>query len=562
MSVIGRSAAISFTAVVVAAGFFHARAAEVPDALNYQGVLRDASDAPADGPHEMVFRFWTAPEGGEELLRDRHEAAGSGAVIVTRGLFSVELGEGVVEDGAGDGDYTSLADVFRAHRDVWLEVQIGDETLAPRTPVAAAAYAFNAAHLGGRRADEFLDGCDANQFKLGRLVVGAASGTTLDFGVEGYGSNGGGHFEDTNGSGFAQVGYGNFGIRAEGNFAGGYFKDLDGSAFGYAGYNNFGFRGVGSTAGGYFSDLETDSFAYVGYGRYGAYAVGLTGAYFASTGSGYSFIGHENHGVMAYGDSGGGYFRDLDSQAEATVAKNTYKILGTGAVSFVQNYPESKERVIVYHAPESSEVSVYTRGRARLEKGRAVVELDETFAWVTNPDLGLTAHLTPRGASCTLHVEDVSSEVLTVATDDPACDTIELDYMVWGLRIGFEDLTPVQPKTRDAPIPSMTRHRTLGAQDASLRGFTARKRFEAIESELRGVDAASLDTSRARALLARIGEAGAGDDGSAEAPRPAADRTAERPHEADTLAPAVERGGDVAESRLAVASGRAGGGAT
>lgn len=264
MSVIGRSAAISFTAVVVAAGFFHARAAEVPDALNYQGVLRDASDAPADGPHEMVFRFWTAPEGGEELLRDRHEAAGSGAVIVTRGLFSVELGEGVVEDGAGDGDYTSLADVFRAHRDVWLEVQIGDETLAPRTPVAAAAYAFNAAHLGGRRADEFLDGCDANQFKLGRLVVGAASGTTLDFGVEGYGSNGGGHFEDTNGSGFAQVGYGNFGIRAEGNFAGGYFKDLDGSAFGYAGYNNFGFRGVGSTAGGYFSDFETFAVEHVG----------------------------------------------------------------------------------------------------------------------------------------------------------------------------------------------------------------------------------------------------------------------------------------------------------
>ena len=38
-----------------------------------------------------------------------------------------------------------------------------------------------------------------------------------------------------------------------------------------------------------------------------------------------------------------------------------------------------------------------TRGSARLTNGEAHVVLGGTFALVANPDLGLTAHLTPRG---------------------------------------------------------------------------------------------------------------------------------------------------------------------
>ena len=42
-------------------------------------------------------------------------------------------------------------------------------------------------------------------------------------------------------------------------------------------------------------------------------------------------------------------------------------------------------------------MAVYTRGSARLEDGRAVVELDPTFEWVANPDLGLTLADSVRG---------------------------------------------------------------------------------------------------------------------------------------------------------------------
>ena len=52
-------------------------AAEPPDLVNYQGVLRAADDAPLDGVHDMIFRFFSAEIGGDEILIDSHTFAGS-----------------------------------------------------------------------------------------------------------------------------------------------------------------------------------------------------------------------------------------------------------------------------------------------------------------------------------------------------------------------------------------------------------------------------------------------------------------------------------------------------
>ena len=41
-----------------------------PEYLNYQGVLRDAADAPLGGNYDMVFRFFDAASVGNELLVD------------------------------------------------------------------------------------------------------------------------------------------------------------------------------------------------------------------------------------------------------------------------------------------------------------------------------------------------------------------------------------------------------------------------------------------------------------------------------------------------------------
>ena len=39
-----------------------------PDAINYQGVLRDPADKPLNGTYAMVFRFFSADTGGDAVL--------------------------------------------------------------------------------------------------------------------------------------------------------------------------------------------------------------------------------------------------------------------------------------------------------------------------------------------------------------------------------------------------------------------------------------------------------------------------------------------------------------
>ena len=72
-----------------------ALAAQPPDLINYQGVLRDSQGNALSGSYPMVFRFFSAETGGDEILVNTHAA-----VSVTDGLFSVALG-GLV---AGGGD--------------------------------------------------------------------------------------------------------------------------------------------------------------------------------------------------------------------------------------------------------------------------------------------------------------------------------------------------------------------------------------------------------------------------------------------------------------------------
>ena len=141
-------------AVITLASTGIVSAADPPERINYQGVLRNDADEPLDGTFAMVFRFFDAPTGGNEISVDAH-----GAVNVSGGLFNVELGSGTVTDGSGPGTFTTLADVFGRHNDLYLEVEVNGETLSPRTPVAAAGYALNARRIRGVElvSDDSLD---------------------------------------------------------------------------------------------------------------------------------------------------------------------------------------------------------------------------------------------------------------------------------------------------------------------------------------------------------------------------------------------------------------------
>ncbi|HET9299465.1 MAG TPA: hypothetical protein VFO11_05930, partial [Candidatus Polarisedimenticolaceae bacterium] len=435
--------------LLLAACALPAAAATPPTRISYQGVLRNPAGTPLGGSFDMIFRLWSAASGGDEILLDRHLAANGLAVTVTGGLFTVEIGAGLVHDGAGPGTFLTLADVFRQVGDVWLEVQVGSEVLSPRTRLASAPYAMNATTLEGRNATEFLDTTATAQVKTGRVTFNNSG--NADFGVWGRGGLGGGVFEADDGSS-AVVGKFAYGIDARGTSVGGTFATLTGSGQVDLALPDVGVEAFGAQWAGFFGDSNSSGEVYLGAGDYGVQSFGSSaGAYIADLeNSGIAFVGTGDRGIWAKGNFAGGTFSHPDNVTYwADVSTPTRKIIGTGTVSFVQNHPYEKDKVVVYAAPEGDEVAVYTRGTARLEGGVARVELEPSFAWVANPDLGLTAHLTPR-SDATLYVESVSSRTLAVRARSGSDPDAAFDYLVYGLRVGFEDLPPVLPKEREA----------------------------------------------------------------------------------------------------------------
>jgi hypothetical protein len=446
-------------------------AAIPPDLVNYQGVLRGSNDKPLDGTFDMIFSFHDADTAGNPILLDAHDAAHGHAVVVTGGLFSVQLGSGALSDGSGPGTYTSLEEVFRDHSAVYLEVQVGAETLSPRTRVVSAAYALNATHaqtaeqLSGSASGFYLNTSSTPQTKSGSLQVSTS--------VPGTPALTAGHGGGSSGVTLARDGGG---INSQGADYGGFFADTDFTSYAYSAFGGYGIYAKGDLSAGYFYD-------------------GSVGA------SGVAILGYADQGVLGYGNFAGGFFDDTDSSAWVRAGYSTYKVQGSGSVSFVQNHPYEADKVIVYAAPEGDEVAVYTRGTAQLVAGQARVPLGETFALVADPDIGLTAYVTPVDEAVPLAVVDKSTSEIVVR--GPAGSRATFDYIVWGLRIGFDEQSIVQPKRTESPIPAMHDHETMYAENADLRRFNALERFRSARPH--GKSAEALDRARGRQLRDAIG---------------------------------------------------------
>lgn len=175
---------------------------------------------------------------------------------------------------------------------------------------------------------------------------------------------------------------------------------------------------------------------------------------------------------------------------------------GSGAKSFVQNHPADPSREIVYTALEGDEAGTYTRGTARLAGGVARVRLGETFAWVTNPDVGITVHLTPRSPGASLWVESATAAELVVRAAEGSAPDALFDFMVMGLRLGFEERSPVRPRTADSRVPSPASYEAFYAARPELRSGNPASRFRAME---RAAGLPSRDSGLAESLVAAIG---------------------------------------------------------
>jgi len=329
----------------------------------------------------------------------------------------------------------------------------------------------------------------------------------LGAGILAYGDAAAGYFENSLDGSVARIAQLTRGIEAAGSRAGGYFSNLTESGEAYLGFGGWGIGGYGDHAGGRFEDTDSGSTAWMVPGDHGLYAYGNTmGARLEDADhSGYAFVAYGDRGILAKGTFAGGTFSHPDDVTYwADVARirdtTTYKIRGTGAVSFAQNHPEETDRLVVYAAPEGDEVAVHTRGSARLVGGEARVLLGETFSMVANPDIGLTAHLTARDEAAPLAVAGLTTSELIVR--GPVGSDASFDYLVYGLRVGFEEHCPADVKDREAFLPPREAAGAFYTVNPELRRLNALERFLAMRTALGG--SGESDLSRTEALIAAI----------------------------------------------------------
>lgn len=167
---------------------------------------------------------------------------------------------------------------------------------------------------------------------------------------------------------------------------------------------------------------------------------------------------------------------------------DVFGVFTAGSKNFVQNHPYDEGLEIVYTTLEGPEAATFTRGSARLRDGVARVPLNESFAWVTHPDLGLTVSLTPRGAWADLFVEKVSTGELVVRAAPGSPPDAAFDYLVLGLRVGLEEAPAVRPRHRDARLPDPANLRASISGRPELARFTPLARYRAAAGEAFGVE--------------------------------------------------------------------------
>jgi len=409
-------------------------------------------------------------------------------------------------------------------------------------------------------------GVKASGTSFGGILLNSSSGTyanlaTSGYGVQAYGGSGaGGFFQDGSGD-TASIATGGYGVTATGAWYGGFFGNTCCSGGAYLGNFDYGVYAYGNAGGAYFTDSDSSGYAQVGSGDYGIYATGsAAGGSFGNSGVGQASLAVGDYGIKAYGRYPGGaagYFKDSGYTGEAYLALGDSGILAygnyraayfanipsglsvnlafnngftkaagifdngsvqtylasnvvpnsglwtNGTKNFVQNHPDDPTRSIAYACVEGDEVGTYTRGTARLRKGQAQVALGETFQWVTNPDIGLTAQLTSRGAPSKLYVDSLTTGEMVVKSDDPNAQDVEFDYQVNGLRIGFDDVPTTVPRTVEAPLPAKSEVDAVYAVHPELAATSARARFLAMYDA--SGHAPSAAGSHAAELEARIG---------------------------------------------------------
>ncbi|MGB2697376.1 MAG: tail fiber domain-containing protein [Candidatus Zixiibacteriota bacterium] len=266
----------------------------IPHLIHYQGMLTDDEGTPLNTPQDLTFTIYNDSTGG--TLKWTETQYG---IMVTDGLFNVNLGDSTPIDLAFDEDY-------------WLEIEVGVYgSLSPRTRLTSVGYAYRAEWadttdhcytaqkadtasyaLAGGEGDKdwifritdtadttLMTGSQWGIARYGNVLYGSADSTHVNLGVActtgasgqdyKYCTVGGGHRNTASGN-LATVG-GGAGNTADSNYAtvgGGAFNDASGHHTTVGGGSSNTASATGATLGGGLSNTASGPYATLGGGGY------------------------------------------------------------------------------------------------------------------------------------------------------------------------------------------------------------------------------------------------------------------------------------------------------
>ncbi|HWZ84797.1 MAG TPA: hypothetical protein VN032_01265 [Thermoanaerobaculia bacterium] len=468
------------------------RAASVGTAFTYQGQLQNAG-VPQNGPCDFRFKLFDALTSGSQVGSTQTLSS----VGVANGLFTVSI------------DFGSLAFSGSAR---WLETGVACPsggsftTLAPRQAMAPAPNAIFA-----ESASVFTDGSTLTGNGTGAAPLALANplgllqnsgtatitGTNFGTGAGVYGSGAGGYglygvsalsvavFGDSTGSDgvhghttsgpaagvagvnesfgagvYGQSNGGGAGLYGNGTTSGdGVYGRGDGlnGVEGYSAFNTgvrgnsgngYGVWGSSSTFDGVHGDTSSNYSAVAGVngasgdGVYG-YAAGDSSP---GDGNGVHAVGTLTCSIEACGPAG-----SYALLAEGVVRMTDYvAILGdldvVGVKNFVMPHPTDASKEIVFTALEGPESGTYFRGTTRLLGGYAEVAVPESFRLVSS-EQGLTVVATPVGAPAMIVCMSRSLDKIVFQ----GSADVEFDYMVNGIRAGYENREVILPNRTFVP---------------------------------------------------------------------------------------------------------------
>jgi hypothetical protein len=171
------------------------------------------------------------------------------------------------------------------------------------------------------------------------------------------------------------------------------------------------------------------------FGAYGQIAGEIT--LLPPDGTGYYHI--DNPGGQRLRISGGNFpgqyeYMTVGHPGRVTIRGDLYV---TGRKNFVHDHPTDKTKKIIYVSLEGPEAGTYIRGTAKLVDGEAVIHLPEHFSLVTSTE-GITVQLTCLDECKGLRVAQKSDTQITVKELLSGRSSAKFDYLVQGVRRGFE----------------------------------------------------------------------------------------------------------------------------